>query len=145
MPAPKELEKLGGLFDTVTGRSKPFLDRCAQTKFLAVEDYNKAADEFVRLAKQTLNVDDTGVNSTCLATAKSAVESGQLDHSLIEALSKLRTSYLESVLRPAVKSYLNTGEKTLSDIEKVYANAVQLDGLLEVVQFLSRVQPKTED
>lgn len=142
MPAPKELEKLGGLFDTVTGRSKPFLDRCAQTKFLAVKDYTKAADEFVELARRTLNADGTNINGDCLARVKSAVESGQLDRALVDELSRLRTSYLESVLRPAVKSYLNSEEGTIADIESLYVNAVRIDGLLEVVQFLSRVNSK---
>jgi hypothetical protein len=139
MPAPKELEKLGDLFDSVTGRSKPFLDRCAQTKFLAVKDYGKAASEFVQLARQTLNVEETDVNTDCLEKVKNAVESGQLDRVLVDELSRLRSSYLETVLRPAVKSYLSNEEGTITEIESLYTNAVRIDGLLEVLQFLSRV------
>ncbi|TFF93707.1 hypothetical protein EU546_05895 [Candidatus Thorarchaeota archaeon] len=142
MPAPKELEKLGGLFDKVTGRSKPFLDRCAQTKFLAVEDYTKAANEFIQLAKQTLNVEETKVNADCLDKVKNAVKSGQLDGVLVDELRRLRTSYLESVLRPAVKSYLTSEDGTIAEIESLYTNAVRIDGLLECLQFLSRVNQK---
>lgn len=143
MPAPKELEKLGGLFDTVTGNSRQFFDRCAETKFLAVENYTKAADKCIQLARQTLNVGDQGLDKDCLSDVRSAVESGQFDSNLVDALSRLRSSYLEGVLRPAVKSYLSDEDKTFSEIETLYTNAVRIDGLLEVVQFLSRVQPKS--
>ena len=143
MPAPEELEKLGGLFDTVADRSRPFFAECAKTKFLAVEDFPKAADECIRLARQTLNIDSSGVDVDCLDDVKSAVESGQLDGNLVDALSRFRSSYLEGVLRPAVKSYLNNEHKTISEIEALYTDAVRIDGVLEVVQFLSRVQPKS--
>jgi hypothetical protein len=138
----KELEKLGGLFDTVTGRSKPFLKRCSETKILAVEDYARASTECIELARQTLCIENQGVNSSVLEKAKSAIELGQLDNSLVEALENIRKSYLESVLRPAVRLYLNSEERTIGDIEALYTSALRMDGLLEVVQFLTKVQPK---
>ena len=141
MPS-KELEKLGGLFDTVTGRSKPFLKQCSDAKLLAVDDYAQASSRCLELAKQTLSIDDSCLNSTSLAKARSAIESGQLDTSLIRALRQVRESYLDSVLRPAVKSFLNSEDKTIKELEGLYTSALRMDGLLEVVEFLTKVQPK---
>ena len=141
MPS-RELEKLGGLFNSVTGRNKPFLKECSDAKLLAVDDYAKASSKCIELARRTLSIEESGMNSSTLAQARSAVESGQLDTTLIQALKQIRTSYLESVLRPAVRSFLNSDEKTIKDLETLYASALRMDGLLEVVQFLAKVQPK---
>lgn len=141
MPA-KELEKLGGLFDTVAGQSKPFLKRCSDTKILAVEDYARAHHECIELARQTLNIDNPNINPSSLAKARHAVESGQVDSSLAKALKKVRASYLDSVLRPAVKSYLVSEDNSIAELEQLYMRALRMDGLLEVVQFLTKVQPR---
>ncbi|MGQ4912150.1 MAG: hypothetical protein ACP6KW_08270 [Candidatus Thorarchaeota archaeon] len=138
----KELEKLGGLFDTVTGRSKPFQEKCSKTKLLAVKDYALASSECIKLAKQTLDVNGPGFNSSSLDKARAAIESGQLDSSVVNALQRVRSSYVESVLKPAVRSFLQSEEKTITDLEALYLNALKIEGLLEVVQFLTKVQPK---
>ena len=146
MPAPKELERLGGLFSLASGKNRPFLDRCSETKYLAVRDYTRATSVTVELAKQTLKEANSGLTgqTDCkkyLTKLQSAVESGQLDTSVIHALEKLRSKYLEKVLRPAVRTYLKNKEMKTTEIELLYNDALRIDGLLEVVQFLKKVEP----
>lgn len=146
MPAPKELERLGGLFSLSSDKSRPFLDRCSETKYLAVRDYSRATSVTMELAKQTLKEANSGLTSRTdckryLATLQSAVESGQLDTSVIHALEKLRSKYLEKVLRPAVRTYLENDELKATEVEILYNDALRIDGLLEVVQFLKKVEP----
>jgi len=146
MPSPKELERLGDLFKLVSEKNRPFLDRCSETKYLAVKDYARAANITIELAKQTLRDANSGLTShdDCkryLAILKSTVESGQLDSSVIKTLERLRSKYLEKVLRPAVRTYLDSSDLKVSDIEILYNDALRIDGLLEVVQFLKKVEP----
>lgn len=146
MPAPKELERLGGLFNLASDKSRPFLDRCSETKYLAVRDYNRATSVTVELAEQTLREANSGLTSSAdckkyLGTLRSAVESGQLDKSVIRTLEKLRSKYLEKVLSPAVRSYLKNDELKTTEIELLYNDALRIEGLLEVVQFLKKVEP----
>ena len=145
MPAPKELERLGGLFKLASNKNRPFLSRCAETKYLAVRDYDRATNLTFELARQTLSEANPGLRGhvDCrdyLAIIQSAVESGQLDSDFIIALKKLRTQYLQKVLRPAVKDYLNKGESEPTEIEKLYNDALRIEGLLEVVQFLKKLE-----
>jgi len=146
MPAPRELERLGGLFNLASESSRPFLDRCSETKYLAVRDYRKAASVTVELAKQTLMETNSSLTNRAdckryLTTLQSAVESGLLDISVITALEKLRSKYLEKVLRPAMKTYLDNDELKPTAIELLYNDALKIDGLLEVIQFLKKVEP----
>ncbi len=146
MPDQKELERLGGLFNLASVQSRPFLDRCSETKYLAVRDFNRARIETLKLTEQTLISTGTAIESSAnlkkhLSVIKDAVESGQLDGNLVQALSNLRTSYLEQVLRPAIRKYLTNEDLKTSDLEMLYHNALRIDGLLEVVQFLKRIKP----
>jgi hypothetical protein len=146
MPAPKELERLDGLFNLAADRNRPFLDRCSETKYLAVRDFSRATSVTVELAKQTLEEANSGLrgHTECkryLATLHRAVESGQLDSRVISALKKLRSKYLEKVLRPAVRTYLENDELKATEIELLYNDALRIEGLLEVVQFLRKVEP----
>jgi hypothetical protein len=146
MPAPKELERLGGLFNLASERNRPFLDRCSETKYLAVRDYRQATSVTVELAKQTLQEANAGLTGRAdfkryLDTLQSALESGQIDGSVIRALENLRSKYLEKVLRPAVRTYLVDDKLKTSEIELLYKDALRIDGLLEVVQFLKKVEP----
>lgn len=146
MPDPRELERLGGLFNLASERNRPFLDRCSETKYLAMNDYSRATNEALKLAKQTLNSTrlDFGSGTSFdgnLTTIRNAVESGQLDGKLVKALTKLRSNYLRYVLRPAVQTYLTNDKLKTSDLETLYESALRIDGLLEVVQFLKRVKP----
>jgi hypothetical protein len=145
MPAPKELERLGGLFKLASDKNRPFLSRCAETKYLAVKDYDRATNLTFELARQTLSEANAGLRShvgskAYLAIIRSAVESGQLDSDFIGALKKLRAQYLQKVLRPAVKDYLNNNQSKYIEIEKLYNDALRIEGLLEVAQFLKKLE-----
>jgi hypothetical protein len=149
MPAPKELERLGGLFKLASDKNRPFLNQCADTKYLAVKDYQGATNRTFKLAKQTLSEANAGLTShvDCkgyLAIIRSAVESGQLNSEFIGALKKLRTQYLQKVLRPAIENYLNSKEPKFTEIETLYNDALRIEGLLEVVQFLMKLEAVTE-
>lgn len=144
MSDPKELERIGNLFNAATNVSKSFLDKCTQTKFLAVKDYYKAEDEYIKLAEKTLCGKDLGIAANddcygCLSNVKSELESGQLDSRLVDALENLRASYLASVLRPAVKQYIYNDTRTESRLKKLYTNALKIENLLEVFQFMNKV------
>lgn len=146
MPAPEELERLGGLFKLASESSRPFLDRCSETKYLAVRNFSEATSITVELARQTLMESNSGLTSRAdckrhLATLQNAVELGQLDTRVITALEKLRSKYLEKVLRPAMRTYLNNDDLKLTAIELLYNDALKIDGLLEVIQFLKKVEP----
>ena len=146
MPAPKELERLGGLFNLSSDKSRPFLDRCSETKYLAVRDYSQATNLTVELAKQTLSEANSGLTNRTdckryLITLRTAVESGQLDASVVLALERLRSKYHEKVLRPAVRAYLESDDLKATEIETLYNDALRIEGLLEVIQFLKKVEP----
>ncbi|NHJ14718.1 MAG: hypothetical protein EAX95_13645 [Candidatus Thorarchaeota archaeon] len=144
MPAPKELEKLGGLFEQASDRSRPFLEKCSETKYLAITDYPKAADQYIVLAKYTLEEQAARYEAKrkCnlqMAAVKTALESGQLGPELVIALRNFKQSFFDGVLRPAVRGYL-ANEISKAEVESVYESAIRIDSLLEAVQFLGRVQ-----
>ena len=143
MSDPKELKRIDGLFNLASARSRPFLDQCSETKYLAVRDYKRATDETLKLANQTLKFADAKYPTLTsdLSEIKSAVKAGQLDASFIDALSNLRTKYIEQVLRPAVRTYLKNEELKTSDLDSYYESALRINGLLEVVKFLKRIRP----
>ncbi len=141
----KEIERIGNLFDVAADLGKTFLDKCAETKFLALKDYYKAEDNYIKLAEKTLSVKELGItgrDDCCshLYTVKRELESGQLDAKLIDALEALRTKYLKYVLSPAVRQYIHYGGSNNRELKKLYSNAMKIDNLLEVVQFMNKVQ-----
>ncbi len=144
MPTPKELERLGGLFEKATTRSQQFLEKCTETKYMAISDFSKAEDEYITMAKGVL--ENPGKRKTILkkceqqlAAVKSALESGQLGPEYIEALQNLRQSFFNGVLKPAVKAYLSKNAPR-DEVESLYERAIYIEGLLEVVQFLGKIQ-----
>jgi hypothetical protein len=143
MPEPEELKRIDGLFNLASTKSRPFLDQCSETKYLAVRDYSRATDKTLKLAMQTLKY--AGANSPTLtrdlSEIKAVLKAGQLDANLIDVLSRFRTKYIEQVLRPAVKTYLTNEELKTSDLDLYYESALRIDGLLELVQFLKRIRP----
>lgn len=146
MPARRELDRIGGLFNLASDKNRPFLMQCSETKYLAVRDYSKATSRTVELARQTLREANSGLTGQAdcqryLSTIQNVVESGQLDARVIGALEKLRSKYLEKVLRPAVRSYLENEDRKTAEIEALYNDALRIEGLLEVVQFLKKVEP----
>lgn len=145
MPAGKQIERVGSLFSTLSDKSKPFLEKCSKTKFLAVVDYNRATDECLKLARQTLSTKSLGIAKVndcqgSLSNAKNALDSYQLDSNFVDALEDLRSTYLESMLKPAFKRYLESETYTKAHIEKLYMNALKIDSLIEVIQFMKRIE-----
>jgi hypothetical protein len=138
------LETLSGLFGSVTNRTRPFLHRSSETKYLAVTDFNKATDQYFSLARQALegpkkkHVSAQKCGEHYLAV-KSAIESGQLGSELVDALECLRTTFIQDVLKPAMKQYM-TSSIGSELVENLYESVLQTDGLLEVVQFFEKVQ-----
>jgi hypothetical protein len=145
MPEPREIERVDSLFSTISDRSKPFLEECSKTKFLAVRNYNRATDEYVRLVRQTLSNKGLGLANGndcqgCLSNVISSLDSYQLDKGLLDALEDLRSTFLERMLKPAFKQYLQSDSYDKADIEKLYLNALKIDNLIEVIQFLRRIE-----
>ncbi|MHA2188438.1 MAG: hypothetical protein ACW99V_09385, partial [Candidatus Thorarchaeota archaeon] len=58
----------------------------------------------------------------------------------VGALQRFRSTYLHEVLKPAVKSYFDSGMKPKKELAKLYENALRIDGLLELIQFLGKVK-----
>ncbi len=146
MPASKELERLGNLFQLASERNRPFLDRCSEVKYLAISDFDSAMNVTFKLARQAFS--DVNLNSragddceTCLERVKDRIETGQLDNDFIHALEDFRYQYLEKVLRPAVQEYLRSEELKSREIDRLYNNALRIKELLVVVQFLKKVEP----
>jgi hypothetical protein len=145
MPNPKELEKIGNLFNAASGQGKPFFDKCSKTKFLAVKDYYRAEDEYIKLASKTLSGTGLGIAQKddcygCLTSVKSELESGQLNQEFIVALENLRSTYLDRILKPAFRQYIHNDAANKQSLEKLYTNAMKIESLIEVFQFMSKVQ-----
>jgi hypothetical protein len=144
MRAPRDLGTLSGLFGSVTDRTRPFLNRCSETKYLAVTDFSKATDQYFALARQALEGPERKVVSEekCREqyhAVKTALESGQLGPELVDALQCLRKTFVQSILKPAMQEYMSNSGSS-DRVEKLYESALQIDGLLEVVQFFGKVQ-----
>ncbi|TFG31041.1 hypothetical protein EU527_13420 [Candidatus Thorarchaeota archaeon] len=147
MPVPKEFARLGGLFDTASIQSKPFLKQCSKTKFLAVSDYYRASDQYIELVRETLSAKNLGQQTqetchNCLSNIKNALEIGQLNTHFMDALEELRTMYLEDILKPALKGYIQEDTIGISVLETIYLNALKIDSLIETIQFMNKVQPR---
>jgi hypothetical protein len=145
MPNPKELERIGSLFNAATDRSKAFFDKCSKTKFLAVKDYYRAEDEYVKLATKALSVKKLGITGNddchgCLSNVTTALESGQLNQGFVDALENLRATYLDNKLRPAFRQYIHNDAFSKQTLEKLYTNAMKIESLIEVIQFMNKVQ-----
>jgi hypothetical protein len=105
-----------------------------------MSDYGKAIDQYRDLAFQVLKQSDPSMPpAEFLSAATTALDSSDKVDEFIEVLRKLRSNYYESVLNPAVKKFLIDETQTPSDVSHYYERAVRIDGLLEVVEFLKRV------
>ena len=145
MPSPEKYEKLTGLFERATGGKSKFLDACWDTKYLATTDLKQARNKFRRLVKRTLAKENTVMHSEGAYIAQlnslfALIETKQSDTVLITALEGLRTTYLKSVLQPAVRSYLKNTDKPASDVKKLYDNVAMMNGLLGVVGFFEKIE-----
>ena len=145
MSNPRELEKIGNLINAASDRNQSFFDKCSKTKFLAVKDYYRAEDEYIKLATKALSVKKLGIAEDddchgCLSSVKTALETGQLNQGFVDALENLRATYLDSMLRPVVRQYIHNDTFNKQTLEKLYTNAMKLESLIEVIQFMNKVQ-----
>lgn len=140
----EHLDKIGGLLESVASKSVPFLDKCSETKLLAYSDISRAHSQYRKLAKQALSGSEAVLDSqpNCrneFIAVKSALKHEELTPGLVAALNNLRRSYMDEILRPAVKGYLNGESKSRRKIEDLYEKVFRIDGLIEVGQFFNRV------
>ncbi|MGY5875520.1 MAG: hypothetical protein RTU30_07225 [Candidatus Thorarchaeota archaeon] len=145
MPKSKELERLSGLLEKVADHNTHFLQKCSETKILAVSDYTSAIDQYRLLAMQVLDKKglDISVPQSCgshIEAAKSALHSDKLGSEFITALRELRSSYFDDILRPAVRRFLAEDGLSISEVKPLYERAVKIDGLLGVVEFFRKVE-----
>ncbi|MHA1935181.1 MAG: hypothetical protein ACW97A_07855 [Candidatus Thorarchaeota archaeon] len=145
MPVPEDYRRLGGLFQKATNRTLPFLNKCSDTKYLAVNDFTQAKNEYLELALQAFG--EQGIflrkQAKCkkqLEALRIALESGNLGEDYVGALQRFRSTYLREVLKPAVKSYFDRGASPKKELARLYENALRIDGLLELIQFLGKVK-----
>ena len=142
----RDMRVVGGLLEKISERNRPFLNRCSETKYLAVSDLARATDEYRDLVRQFLSgknvaqVKDISYLREC-AEVQSALETGQLDSHFLASLSSLRGVFLDNVLRPAVREYLEGGSRSTAKVEKLYDSAMKLNGLIETMRFIRRVRP----
>jgi hypothetical protein len=140
MSQPRNLKRLSGLLESIADQNTSFLRKCSETKILAMSDYSKAIEQYRDLAFQVLSQSSPGMSSKGHASAATAaLESGEIVGEFVDALRKLRSSYYESVLNPAMKRFLIDESQSPSDVSPYYERAVRIDGLLEVVEFLKRI------
>ncbi len=145
MPSSDKYERITSFFERSTGGTSRFFDACWETKYLATTDLDQARNKFRRLAKQTLASKNTvkyseGAYFTQLNNLFALMEAKQSDTELINALKGLRATYLESVLQPAVRSYLKDTGKPASDVKKLYDNVAMMNGLQGVINFFGKIE-----
>ncbi|UCE09515.1 MAG: hypothetical protein JSW61_11165 [Candidatus Thorarchaeota archaeon] len=142
----RDMKSVGGLLEKISERNRPFLNRCSETKYLAVSDPARATDEYRDLVRQFLSSKSVEQvkDGSCreeYAEVLSALEAGQLDSHFLASLSSLRGVFLDSVLRPAVREYLEGSSRSTSKVEELYDSAVKISGLIETMKFIRRVRP----
>ncbi len=140
----KNLEKIRGLLESVATRNTPFFNKCSETKILAYSNPGEAFDRYRHIAHQALEGSEAVLASVpkCrekYLTAKSMLDKEALSPDLIIALNSLRTTYLDEILKPAVKLYLSDQRDKPNDVETLYEKIFTLDGLIEVAQFFDRM------
>ena len=146
-PDPK-IKRVAGLLQAANGRScERFIEQCSQAKILSLFDPSRAIEEYRSLANQALITESMTGNANCQDAIHVAIESlsrGVVDKRYLKALEKLKEVYFERVLRPAVHSYIETGTGQLSKMRSLYDNALKIDSLLHVAEFLTRATPYSD-
>ncbi|TFG07113.1 hypothetical protein EU538_09210 [Candidatus Thorarchaeota archaeon] len=147
MPKPGEMDRLTGLLDAISLRSRPFLVECSEAKMLAISNIDLALERYWNLTRQALDNVDVSLpeelgSDRYFDIVRQALETGVLSASYVDALEKLRSGFLNVVLRPAVGVYLKKQTEQTSELERLYENALRLDGLLELANFLRRVSKR---
>jgi protein tyrosine phosphatase len=145
MNDPDGLQKISGLLESVTSRNRSFLDKCAETKLMAVKNPHRAHQSYKALATQLMSSSEGnfGTSDNCLRYAERIrydLDSDYLNASVLDVMQDLRESYFEDVLRPAVRQYLSGQGPTKEEIENLYESVLQLNGLVETLDFIAKLQ-----
>lgn len=140
----RDIRALGTLLDKITERNQSFLDRCSEAKYLAVSNPTRATDVYLALVEQVLmsgkgNITLKGKCKSELEAVLSSMSAGNLSPELYDALIILRNVFLDDVLRPAVRDFLTTNKRDSTEVDSLYDSAVRIDGLIEVIRFLQRL------
>lgn len=140
----ENLSKIRSLLVSVASKRTSFLNECSETKILAYSNLVEAHTKYRHIAEKALRGSEEKFCSepNCkekMLAARMILEKEDLSQSLIDALNSLRTTYLDRILKPAVKGYLTSGAVQRREIEKLYENIFTLDGLIEVAQFFDRM------
>ena len=48
--------------------------------------------------------------------------------------------YLDKILKPAFKDYIREQAHSGSTLESIYLTALKIDGLVETIQFMNKIQ-----
>ncbi|MHA1636632.1 MAG: hypothetical protein ACTSUB_01340 [Candidatus Thorarchaeota archaeon] len=144
MTSKESLQRISGLIESVERKSRPFREKCAQAKILAFTNPDEARTKYLHLVHQAFPASGTYFEQEdcCkgkMKKVKSAIDSGEVNRSFQIALDELRSSFLQDVLRPAVKGYLINNAHGQLEIENLYTSIMQIDGLLEVARFLNKI------
>ncbi|TXT55782.1 MAG: hypothetical protein BAJATHORv1_30164 [Candidatus Thorarchaeota archaeon] len=144
MPTREELKKIRGLLETLTLRKHPFLEKCATAKVLAFSDFDGAIKQYRSLANQAIfgqqfQKQTNGNCTSSIEEVRKNLDGESFGKELLGALKGLKKDYLEHVLQPAVKTYI-TQDLPRSELEILYEYALNIDGLIEVYQFFSKMR-----
>ncbi|MBD3407697.1 MAG: hypothetical protein GF411_16385 [Candidatus Lokiarchaeota archaeon] len=145
MSKSKGLEKVRDLLETLSIRRHPFLEKCAETKVLAMTDFDLAIHEYRSLANQAIfnkqfQQQIQGMKIVSIDEIQGYLEQESFGDNLLTALKSLKQEYVRSILQPAVRTYLSRNSGEPSDIESLYEYALNIDGLIEIVEFLARIR-----
>lgn len=139
----ESLRKIRALLESVASKSSPFITQCSETKLLAYSNRGEAYNRYKHLAKEALTVSKKVLSSepNCqedFKAVESAIQREKLTPDLVGALNSLRNSYLNGVLKPALKGYLTSKSSAPTDLEALYERAFTLNGLIEVAEFFDK-------
>ncbi len=138
----ESMKKLGRLLGEIASVEEVFLKRCSEVTLLAMTDYPSALKECLALASDMFDECTGEPEDPCCkfaASVKSALERGELDQSLVADLRSLRQEYVQAVLQPAVRSYLIGDNEGRDNVVNVYAKALAIDRLLDLMALFQRV------
>ncbi|MBD3160421.1 MAG: hypothetical protein GF309_16695 [Candidatus Lokiarchaeota archaeon] len=140
----KSFDRIGGLLEKIAKSRRPVLDECAETKYMAVQNPEGAQHTYMQLLRTNLLSSDVldSAKSTCpdeIEKLDKLAKGNRIKQGLVSTLQSLRSRYLDTVLRPAVKQYINGNKESERDVERLYDSALLLDELLEIGHFIERV------
>ena len=140
----EKLVKIGGLIESVEKKSRPFFAKCSHTKLLAYSEPDKAKNEYLHLARQAFQSSGSSIDfgEPCkrkIRLVQSVLNSETLDINFVIALQSLRSSFLQEVLRPAIRSYITDKSRSQREIENLFTSVLRIDGLVEIGQLIDKI------